>query len=119
VLLSGLVKCKFNISHYLHIHFSAVCDQWSAKIPEKKTLAIFLPHDEIPSNLSRESFTKLLEICEENLGFERVLVCFNKENIDPRQGIPRVLKFIGFSTLHPDKYPSSIGNDIFAMVYNI
>jgi hypothetical protein len=78
-----------------------------------------LPEDD-PSQLSRENFTELLEHCEEVLNFKRVLVCFNKANIDPRQGIPKILKFIGFGALHPDKYPASIDKqNIFAMVYNI
>ncbi|KAI6179650.1 Ornithine decarboxylase antizyme [Aphelenchoides besseyi] len=104
--LSGLVK--------------SVCDEWCCHIPEKSTLALFLPQDVIPSKLSREHFIQLLEHCEEVLDFKRVLVCFNKKDIDPRQGIPRVLKCIGFSVLHPNSYPAWIDSkSIFAMVYNI
>jgi len=83
-------------------------------------LALFLPYDAIPAKMSREHFTELLEHCEEVYDFKRVLACFNKKDIDPRQGIPRVLKCIGFSVLHPDKFPSCVDkNNIFAMVYNI
>ncbi|KAI6223627.1 Ornithine decarboxylase antizyme [Aphelenchoides fujianensis] len=91
-----------------------------ATFPEAKTLALFLPADVIPSKLSREHFVQLLEHCEEVLDFKRVLVCFNKKDIDPRQGIPRVLKCIGFSVLHPNSYPAWIDNkSVFSMVYNI
>jgi len=83
-------------------------------------LALFLPEDSLPSKLSRDNFVELLEHCEEVLDFKRVMVCFNKTEVDPRQGIPRVLKCIGFSVLHPDKYPATLDkNSIFAMVYNI
>jgi hypothetical protein len=42
--------------------------------------------------LQRENFVDLLEYCEEHLKVKRVLACFNKSDINPRQGIPRALK---------------------------
>jgi len=87
---------------------------------DKQTLALFVPSKQFSSTLSREHFVELLEYCEDNLKTKRVLACFNKEDIDPRQGIPRALKCIGFNVLAPDHYPAGIDkNSIFAMVYNI
>jgi hypothetical protein len=70
----------------LFVSVKSVCDSWTAKIPEKQTLAMFLPDDAIPSQLSRDHFTELLEHCEDVLSFKRILVCFNKGNIAPNQG---------------------------------
>jgi len=104
--LSGLIK---NVS-----------EEWCWHIVGDNTLALFLPYDQLPSSLSREHFVELLEHCEDVLNVKRVLVCFNKKNIDPRHGIPRALNCIGFTVLSPEKFPPSISpSSIFAMVYNI
>jgi len=87
---------------------------------DKQTLALFVPSNLFSSTLSRENFVDLLEHCEDNLKVKRVLACFNKADIDPRQGIPRALKCIGFTVLPPSAFPAGIDKDsIFAMVYNI
>uniref|UniRef100_A0A915DL22 Ornithine decarboxylase antizyme n=1 Tax=Ditylenchus dipsaci TaxID=166011 RepID=A0A915DL22_9BILA len=97
-----------------------VSEGWSYQLADKQTLALFVPSKDFSSSLSRENFVELLEYCEDNLKTKRLLACFNKADIDPRQGIPRALKCIGFTTLHPDSYPAGIDkNSIFAMVYNI
>ncbi|CAD5205704.1 unnamed protein product [Bursaphelenchus okinawaensis] len=104
--LSGLVK--------------QVSEEWCAHIPEKKTLALFLPHNQHSSKLSREHFVNLLEYCEDELGFCRVLACFNKDGMDAKQGIPRALRCIGFNVLAPEHFPASLDKQkLFCMVYNI
>lgn len=96
---------------------------WCSHLVDKSTLVLFVPSRQLSSSssaLSREHFVELLEHCEDNLRCKRVLACFNKADIDPREGIPRALKCIGFTLLHPDNYPIGIDkNNIFAMVYNI
>lgn len=94
---------------------------WCCHLADKSTLVLFVPSKEFAaSNLSRENFVELLEHCEENLKCKRVLACFNKSEVDPREGIARALKCIGFTLLHPDHYPAGINkSSIFAMVYNI
>lgn len=101
--------------------FLDVGEGWCCHLADKATLVLFVPSQELSSStLSREHFVELLEQCEEKMNCKRVLACFNKSDINPRQGIPRALKCIGFTLLHPNDYPAGIDkNSIFAMVYNI
>ncbi|KAI1731101.1 ornithine decarboxylase antizyme domain-containing protein [Ditylenchus destructor] len=107
--LAGLVK---NVS-----------EGWCWHMADKQTLALFVPSSQLSAStptLSRDHFVELLEFCEEKLKVKRVVACFNKSDIDPRQGVPRALKCIGFTLLPPDHFPASIDkNSIFAMVYDI
>lgn len=99
-----------------------MAEGWCYHLVDKSTLVLFVPTNKLAlsSFISREHFVELLEYCEESLHCKRVLACFNKSDIDPCQGIPRALKCIGFTLLHPDNYPNGIDkNKIFAMVYNI
>jgi len=99
---------------------NSVGEGWCCHIADKSTLALFIPSKLFSSTLSRENFVDLLEYCEEHLKVRRILACFNKSDINPRQGIPRALKFIGFNLLPPDQYPAAIDKEsIFAMVYKI
>ncbi|CAK5013344.1 unnamed protein product [Meloidogyne enterolobii] len=84
------------------------------------SIALFIPSKLFDITLSREHFVNLLEYCEEHLKVKRVLACFDKSEIDPREGIPRALKCIGFSVLPPNRFPNWLDpKTTFAMVYTI
>ncbi|KAK0423596.1 hypothetical protein QR680_008227 [Steinernema hermaphroditum] len=97
-----------------------VSDKWCCHMPEKDTIALFLPSNQESSLLSREQFVRLLEYCEDELNCKRVLACFDKNAIDSRHGIPRAFNCIGFNVLAPEHFPAGIdSSNVFAMVYNI
>jgi len=97
-----------------------VCEGWCCRLAEQQTLVLFVPSNQFSEMLSREHFVDLLEYCEEKLKCKRVLVCFNKSEINPREGIPRALRLIGFTLLPPSSYPAGLDKSkIFSMIYNI
>jgi hypothetical protein len=97
-----------------------VCEAWCCRLADKQTLVLFVPSHQFPRMLSRERFVELLEYCEEKLKCNHVLVCFNKAEVNPREGIPRALRLIGFTLLPPSSYPAGLDkNKIFSMIYTI
>ena len=81
---------------------------------------LYMPGELTSQTLSRDDFIELLEQCEDQFNYKRVLVCFDKTSIHPRHGIARALSCIGFSILPPASYPSFLSKEkIFAMVYSL
>ncbi|KAE9555001.1 hypothetical protein FO519_001819 [Halicephalobus sp. NKZ332] len=97
-----------------------VSKEWCCHVPEKSTLLLYMPGDPSLCNLSRDHFIELLDRCEDVFKFDRVLVCFDKSQMNPRHGIARALNCIGFNILPPDSYPSFLSKDAhFSMVYEL
>lgn len=94
--------------------------EWCCHVPEKQSLLLYMPGDPSLSNLSRDHFIELLELCEDELNFKRVLVVFDKPTMNPRHGVARALNCIGFNILPPDSFPAFLSKDAhFAMVYQL
>uniref|UniRef100_A0A0N5AWB7 Ornithine decarboxylase antizyme n=1 Tax=Syphacia muris TaxID=451379 RepID=A0A0N5AWB7_9BILA len=103
-ILEGLVK--------------EVSAEWCCHLADKDTLALFLPLNKGVSSLSKDAFVSLLEFCEEELHVKRVLICVNVKAVTNE--ILSCFKFVGFTPLHPDHYPSNLDPELlFAMVYTV
>ncbi|KIH62227.1 ornithine decarboxylase antizyme [Ancylostoma duodenale] len=84
------------------------------------TLAVIIPVDQNPKNVSRERFVSLLEYCEEELGLDRVLAVFEKPGLSMSEGFPRTLRYVGFRVLPPDAVPNVLACDkYFVMSYSV
>lgn len=58
----------------------AVAKEWRWAMVDSKTLAVIIPVDQNPKNISRERFVSLLEYCEEELGSFAFISTFSAGN---------------------------------------
>ncbi|KHJ91032.1 ornithine decarboxylase antizyme [Oesophagostomum dentatum] len=87
---------------------------------DPKSLAVIIPVDQDPRDVSRERFVTLLEYCEEELGLDRVLAVFERPGLSMSEGFPRTLRYVGFRLLPPDAVPDVLSNDkYFVMSYSV
>jgi len=75
---------------------------------EGRDLAVLMPHDQDPNQPSKEKFVDLLNFAEDTMGCRRILAVFDKGGLTIAKGFPRTLHYVGFSALHPSKYPAEI-----------
>ncbi|VDK64838.1 unnamed protein product [Cylicostephanus goldi] len=87
---------------------------------DPNSLAVIIPVDQDPRDVSRERFVSLLEYCEEELGLDRVLAVFEKPGLSLSEGFPRTLRYVGFRLLPPDSIPDVLAKDnYFVMSYSV
>ncbi|RCN52197.1 ornithine decarboxylase antizyme, partial [Ancylostoma caninum] len=98
----------------------AVSKEWRWAMVDPHSLAVIIPVDQNPKNVSRERFVSLLEYCEEELGLDRVLAVFEKPGLSMSEGFPRTLRYVGFRVLPPDAVPNVLACDkYFVMSYSV
>ncbi|ETN86110.1 ornithine decarboxylase antizyme, partial [Necator americanus] len=98
----------------------AVSKEWRWAMVDAKSLAVIIPVDQNPRDVSRERFVSLLEYCEEELGLDRVLAVFEKPGLSMSEGFPRTLRYVGFRVLPPDAVPEILSCDkYFVMSYAV
>ncbi|VDM72353.1 unnamed protein product [Strongylus vulgaris] len=118
---------------FIHSNFQvtnrvgAVSKEWRWAMVDPKSLAVIIPVDQNPRDVSRERFVSLLEYCEEELGnikhllrLDRVLAVFEKPGLSMSEGFPRTLRYVGFRLLPPDAVPDVLSCDkFFVMSYSV
>jgi hypothetical protein len=82
--------------------------EFCCHLVEKSTLMLYMPGELTSQTLSRDDFIELLEQCEDQFQYKRVLVCFDKTQMHPRHGIARALGCIGFNVLPPASFPARV-----------
>ncbi|EFP03132.1 hypothetical protein GCK72_001987 [Caenorhabditis remanei] len=99
---------------------SAVSPNWQVGAINEKTLALMVPHDQPVLGISKKNFVDLLEFAEDKLEMERVLAIFEKSRINPTEGFPRTLRYVGFRPYAIDEHPASFPADkYFIMSYKV
>jgi hypothetical protein len=94
--------------------------EFCCHLVEKSTLMLYMPGELTSQTLSRDDFIELLEQCEDQFQYKRVLVCFDKTQMHPRHGIARALGCIGFNVLPPASFPDYLNKkSLFCMVYEL
>uniref|UniRef100_A0AC34GWW4 Ornithine decarboxylase antizyme n=1 Tax=Panagrolaimus sp. ES5 TaxID=591445 RepID=A0AC34GWW4_9BILA len=115
-------SCDENINKVAEL-VKLASPEFCCHIVEKSTLMLYMPGEPTSQTLSRDDFIELLEQCEDTFNYKRVLVCFDKSHMDPRQGMPalaRSLKCVGFNVLPVDAFPSYLNKKtLFCMVYEL
>uniref|UniRef100_A0A1I7UG99 Ornithine decarboxylase antizyme n=1 Tax=Caenorhabditis tropicalis TaxID=1561998 RepID=A0A1I7UG99_9PELO len=91
-----------------------------SKSMNEKTLALMVPHDQPVLGISKKNFVDLLEFAEDKLEMERVLAVFEKDRINPTEGFPRTLRYVGFRPYAIDEHPECLPSDkYFIMSYKV
>ncbi|EGT31412.1 hypothetical protein CAEBREN_22918 [Caenorhabditis brenneri] len=79
-----------------------------------------VPHDQPVLGISKKNFVDLLEFAEDKLEMERVLAVFDKSRINPTEGFPRTLRYVGFRPYAIDEHPEGLPADkYFIMSYKV
>ena len=94
------------------------CPDFCCHSVEKSTLMLYMPGESASPTLSRDDFIELLEQCEDQFNYKRVLVCFDKTSSVP--AVAKALKCIGFNVLPASSFPHYLNkNSLFCMVYEL
>lgn len=91
--------------------------RWDAIMCPGGRLLVHVPTAALPEG-SKESFVRLLEFAEEDLGCHEVYVQFGKHRPD-RAHLVRTFMYFGFAILPPDAAPQPVHPDSITMVYRI
>ena len=79
-----------------------------------------IPHDQPVLGISKKNFVDLLEFAEDKLDMERVLAVFEKARINPTEGFPRTLRYVGFRPYAIDEHPVHLpAEKYFIMSYKV
>jgi len=89
--------------------------RWETTVLPHGRLLVSLSSTVLPEG-SKESFVRLLEFAEEELGCREVYVEFAKDSAD-RPHLIRTFMFFGFAVLAPDTTPFAVDPKSITMVY--
>lgn len=91
--------------------------RWEATMYPGGRLLVHVPTSALPEG-SKESFVRLLEFAEEDLGCRSVYVQFGKHRSD-RAHLVRTFMYFGFAMLPPDITPLPKDPESITMIYRI
>jgi len=91
--------------------------RWEATLLPDGRLLVVVPSLALPDG-SKESFVRLLEFAEDELGCTEVYVEFAKDRPD-RAHLIRTFMYFGFAVMAPDGAPFTVDRTNFIMVYYI